>query len=278
MSKVACVIGAASNLGYQVLKKLTQKYKGKIYFTTEHKETGFNIKDNLNNREDLELVYKQLDVTDIQSIIDFRHFIQDQGDGVDLIINLTDYVSSEKNVPYPEKVRKTLSVNFYGVLNFGILLYPLLNENARVVNVSGPAGLLKTIENEKIRAKISNPNLTEDALVNLMTEYETAARKGVEKTEGWGVNVQSVSKVAVNALTFLQHRQWCSKGIVVNCVNPGVRPSKDKRKSSRVFEEGAKAILYLALEAPLSIKGNFVWSNYSVIEWSCDPFIEVSTV
>ncbi|KAJ2952466.1 hypothetical protein O0L34_g6776 [Tuta absoluta] len=276
MANVALVIGAASNLGYQVLKNLIKVYENKIYFTTDDKTTGYNIQDNLKrNGVNIEFIY--MDVTYTDSIINLRHRIQDLDERIDLLINNTDYVP-EKNLKYAEKVRRTLSVNFYGYINFGKLVYPLLTDDARVINVSGPAGLLATIENEAIRKRISDPTLTEDDLVGIMQEYEEACRKGIEKTEGWGVSVNAVSKVALNAVTFLQHREWSDRGVVINCVNPGSLNSREGRKTSKVFEEGAKAILYLALEAPLELKGNFVWSNYSVIDWNCDPFVEVTTV
>ncbi|CAG5011269.1 unnamed protein product [Parnassius apollo] len=276
MTNVALVVGAASNLGYQVLKKLTAVYKGKIYFTTEDASTGYNIQENFEHTANVEFI--QMDITYTKSIIRLRHHIQDRDERIDLLINNTEYVHTEKKVTHAEKVRRTLSYNFYGYINFGKLVYPILSEHARVVNVSGPAGLLATIENEAIRGRISDPNLTEDELVAIMQEYEEAARKGIERTEGWGTSVNAVSKVSLNAVTFLQHREWSEKGVVINCVNPGNMLSREGRKTAKVYEEGAKAILYLALEAPLSIKGNFIWSNYNVIEWNSDPFVEVTTV
>lgn len=275
MDGVALVVGADSNLGYQVLKNLTKCFQSKIYFTTDDETTGYNILKNLEKCSNVE--YIKMDITYTKSIINLRHYIQDRDERIDLIINVSDYVPV-KNLTSIEKVRRTLGVNFYGFINFGKLIYPLLNEDARVINVSGPAGLLATIENEKIRKRISDPTLTEDELVMVMQDYEEAARRGIEKTEGWGLNVHAVSKVALNAVTFLQHRQWKDRGIVINCVNPGQSKNREKRKTAKMFEEGAKAILYLAMEAPLSMKGNFVWSNFSAIEWNCDPYVEVTTV
>ncbi|CAH2074740.1 unnamed protein product, partial [Iphiclides podalirius] len=276
MTNVALVVGAASNLGFQVLKRLTAVYRGKIYFTTEDVSTGYNIQETFEKCADVEFV--QMDITYTKSIIKLRHHIQDLDERIELLINVTEYVATEKRLGHAEKVRRTLSVNFYGYINFGKLVYPILSDGARVVNVSGPAGLLATIQNEDIRRRISDPTLTEDELVAIMQEYEEAARKGVEKTEGWGMSVNAVSKVSLNAVTFLQHREWCDKGVVINCVNPGNMSTREGRKTAKVYEEGAKAILYLAMEAPLSIKGNFVWSNYNVIEWNTDPFVEVTSV
>lgn len=269
-------MGASSNLGYHVLKKLIKVYNGKIYFTTEDDSMGYSISETF-KKNGTNIEYFRMDVTYTKSIINFRHHMQDLDERIELLINNTDYIP-EKNVSHIEKVRRTLSVNFYGYINFGKLIYPLLTENARVVNVSGPAGLLATIENEKIRSKISDPTLNEEELVAILQEYEEAARQGIERTEGWGANVHAVSKVALSAVTFLQHREWSDKGIVINCVNPGNVSSREERKSTKVFEEGAKAILYLALEAPLTLKGNFIWSNYNVIEWNSDPYVEVTTV
>ncbi|XP_041977604.1 uncharacterized protein LOC121731957 [Aricia agestis] len=277
MNNVAVVVGAASNLGFHVLKKLIKKYNGKIYFTTEDDAAGYQIYENLRSKH-ANLEHYRVDVTYTKSIINFRHHIQDLDERIELLINITDYTSKEKKVPYAEKVRRILSVTFYGYINFGKLIYPLLTDNARVVNVSGAAGLLATIESEEKRARISDPTLTEDELVAIMQEYEEAVRRGSEKTEGWGVKVQAVSKVALNAVTFLQHREWSDRGIVINCVNPGDISSREDRKTVKVFENGANAILYLALEAPLTIKGNFVWSNFNVMPWNGDPYVEVTTV
>ncbi|CAH2086915.1 unnamed protein product [Euphydryas editha] len=277
MTNVSVVVGAASNLGFHVLKKLTKVYHGKIYFTTEDETAGYNIYENLKTTG-ANIEYFRVDVTYTKSIINFRHHIQDSDERIDLLINNTDYVPTEKKLSHAEKVRRIMSVNFYGYINFGKLVYPLLTENARVVNVSGPAGLLATIENDNIKKRISDPTLNEDELVAVIQEYEEAVRKGVEKTEGWGLNSHAFSKVALSAVTFLQHREWSSKGVTINCVNPGSVTNREDRKSTKVYEEGAKAILYLALEAPLTIKGNFVWSNYSVIEWNSDPYVEVTTV
>lgn len=276
MYKVALVVGAAGNLGYQVLKRLIKIYDGRIYFTTEEEADGYQILKNL-DKDGVDLHFLQMDVTYTRTIVKVRHHIQDLDERIDLIINVTDY-TGEKNITHYERVRRTLSFNFYGYINFGTLVYPLLNEGARVVNVSGPAGLLATIENEDIRRRISDPTLTEDELVGIMQEYEQAAKNGVERTQGWGSNAYAVSKVALNAVTFLQDREWSERGVVINCVNPGNLSHKEGRKTAKVFDEGAKAILYLALEAPLSVKGNFVWSNYSVIEWNSDPYVEVTTV
>jgi carbonyl reductase 1 len=275
MNNVALVVGASSNLGFQVLKKLLEVYQGKIYFTTDDESLGYNIQKNFARKADLHFIL--MDITYTKSIIKLRHHIQDQDERIDLLINVTDYIP-EKKFSRLEKVRKTLSVNFYGYINFGKLVYPILDIDARVVNVSGPAGLLSTIENEEIRKRISDPAITEDELVAVLQEYEDAVRRGNEQTLGWSMNVHAVSKVALNAVTFLQHREWSDRGIVINCVNPGNLLARGDRKTSKVFEEGAKAILYLALEAPLSIKGNFVWSNYSVVEWNCDPYLEVTAV
>lgn len=182
MYRVALVVGAASNLGYQVLKRLAKTFKGKIYFTTEDATDGLKILKNL-SKDRTDINFLQMDITYTKSIIKTRYSIQDLDERIDLIINVTDYVS-EKNISHAERVRRTLSMNFYGYINFGKLIYPLLNEGARVVNVSGPAGLLATIENKGIQRRISDVTLSEDELVAVMQEYEEAARKGIEKTEG----------------------------------------------------------------------------------------------
>ena len=66
---------------------------------------------------------------------------------------------------------ETMSINFFGTLNVSNALIPLLRSNSRVVNVSSRLGLLKQVDNNEIRNKIKNENLTIEELVKIVNEY-----------------------------------------------------------------------------------------------------------
>ena len=64
-----------------------------------------------------------------------------------------------------------MKINFFGTLHLCNALFPLLRDNARVVNVSSRLGLLSEVTNKIIRNKILNENLTTDILIEVVNDY-----------------------------------------------------------------------------------------------------------
>ena len=64
-----------------------------------------------------------------------------------------------------------MRVNFFGTLNLCNALFPLLKKNARVVNVSSRAGLLKVIKDEGLRQKISSPDAKIQDVIEVMNLF-----------------------------------------------------------------------------------------------------------
>ena len=70
--------------------------------------------------------------------------------------------------PFGDKAEETVRVNFTATLNLCNALFPLLKKNARIVNVSSRAGLLKVIKDENLKHKISKPDATIDDVAEVM--------------------------------------------------------------------------------------------------------------
>jgi carbonyl reductase 1 len=78
----------------------------------------------------------------------------------------------------------------------------------------------------------------------------------------------------VSALTKVQQRDFDNekpnRNISVNSVHPGyVDTGMSNHKSPWTIEQGARAPLFLALEA-LNLKGAYVWSDATVVQWDSD--------
>ncbi len=64
-----------------------------------------------------------------------------------------------------------MKINFFGTLNLCAALFPLLRNNARVVNLSSRLGLLNQISNKDIKNKILSENLTVDDIIQIVNDY-----------------------------------------------------------------------------------------------------------
>lgn len=96
------------------------------------------------------------------------------------------------------------------------------------------------------------------------------AKENKAQEEGWGGSTYVVSKVGLSALSFIQQRSFDEEqpsiNITVNVVHPGyVDTDMSSHKGPLTIEEGAKAPLYLALEA--NFKGKYVWHDSQIVDW-----------
>lgn len=65
----------------------------------------------------------------------------------------------------------TVTTNYFGTLRVCEAIFPLLRNNAKVVNISSSGGFPKLIPSTDLRNKFINPNLTVDELNKLMKKY-----------------------------------------------------------------------------------------------------------
>ncbi|OWR51226.1 Carbonyl reductase [NADPH] 1 [Danaus plexippus plexippus] len=101
-----------------------------------------------------------------------------------------------------------------------------------------------------------------------MNKYIEASKQGTQAVE-WGNSSYVVSKVGVTALTKIQQRLLNDRDIKVNAVHPGyVNTDMSSHKGPLSIDEGAAAPLFLALDAPDSVRGEYVWYNKKIVSWT----------
>ncbi|CAH2244918.1 jg21763 [Pararge aegeria aegeria] len=266
-SKVAVVTGSNKGIGFAIVRGLCNRYEGVVYLTSRDVEKGEKAVADL-KKEGLSPKYHQLDITDIKSVEIFSSYIKASYGGIDILVNnaaITFIENAMESVAV--QAEKTLFVNYFSTLSTCEQLFPLLRDGARVVNVSSSSALLKYIPSENLRQRFLDPSLTIPELSNLMREYVDAAKMGTHVGE-WGISPYVVSKIGINALTKIQQRLLNDQDIKVNSVHPGfVDTDMTTQKGHQTINECAQAPLYLALDAPDSVKGKFVWSNMWIVAW-----------
>ncbi|VVD05682.1 carbonyl reductase [NADPH] 3-like [Leptidea sinapis] len=266
-TKVAVVTGSNKGIGFAIVRGLCKHFKGVVYLTSRDVNRGRTAVATL-NQEDLHPNYHQLDITDPKSIETFRDYLKANYGGIDLLVNNAAIAFKQNSTePVAVQAEQTLFVNYFSVLATCEILFPILRNGARVVNISSSAGRLNNIPSEALRNRLKDPKLTIPELSALMKQYVEAAKQGTHAAE-WGNSSYVVSKVGLTALTKIQQRNLEERDIKVNAVHPGyVDTDMTSHKGPLTIDEGAVGALFLALEAPDSVKGQYVWYDKRIVEW-----------
>lgn len=211
MSKVAIVTGSNKGIGFAIVRGLCKRFDGVVYLTSRDLERGRKAVQDLQN-EGLSPRYHQLDVTDKRSLEVFRDYLKANYDGIDVLVN-NAAIAYKSNDPAPvaEQAEQTIFVNYFSLVSTCEVLFPLLKNGARVVNLSSSLGHLSTLPSETLRNKFKDPKLTIPQLSELAQQYIDAAKQGTQAAE-WGNSSYAVSKVAVTALSMIQQRELEGRG------------------------------------------------------------------
>ncbi|XP_052753155.1 carbonyl reductase [NADPH] 1-like [Galleria mellonella] len=265
-NKVAIVTGANKGLGLAIVKGLCEKYDGTVYLTSRDTKRGRDACEEL-KKIGLHPKYYQLDVTDNDSVRKFCTFIKEEHKQIDIVINNAAILFlKDAEEPRLYQAEQTILVNFTALVNFCEAILPMIKVGGKIVNISSSSAHLSRIPSEKLRNIISSPDLTLEALKELISGYVEAVRENKDIEEGWGDSPYVVSKVGVNAYTFHLHRRLANRGIVVNCVHPGYVMSDMTRGGGNVSpEQGAMQPLLLALESQTG--GRYVWHDGTEVPW-----------
>lgn len=263
--KIAIVTGANKGLGFSIVKGLCEKFEGTTYLTSRDQKRGREACLKLQ-----ELGYTpefhQLDVTNDESISMFCNRLHSENKKVHILINNAGILflkNAKESKIY--QTEETLIVNFFALVKFTEKILPFMDDNSAIINISSSSGHLSRIPSQKLRAKLSNPNLDVGGLKTLMQQYIDCVLSNRSEDE-WGDSPYVVSKVGVNAYTFMLNRRLASKGIKVNCVHPGyVISDMTHGVGSIAPDDAAKIPLKIAFYPEQG--GMYVWHNGQNVPW-----------
>ncbi|XP_045767356.1 carbonyl reductase [NADPH] 1-like [Maniola jurtina] len=269
-TKVAVVTGSNKGIGFEIVKGLCRKI-GAVYLTARDEERGRQAVEKL-EKLGLRPLFHVLDVTSESSIQEFATYISTHHSGIDILVNNAGILDFDKSVTSYEDAKRLMDTNFYSLLTISKILYPLLTNTARIINLSSDWGLLSNIRKQVWLDTLVKDDLTTDEILQFVDDFLQAAKNGKNSYVSFAGHYSDykVSKVALSALTFVQQKEFIKQGkdISINCVHPGfVKTDMTKGMGDFSPERGAKAPLYLALDAPQSLKGTFVWHDCHQVNW-----------
>ena len=215
-----------------------------------------------------------------------RNYICSQHGQVDVLINNAGqyYHPANKAAEHFVQVQRSLDINYFGLKNVLNAFLPILSDTSRIVNMSSHLGHLSNIPGEKLKKQFADPNLTEKELDEMMMNYlrHCSETRGDFEVLGWPRCSYTVSKVAVNAYTRILQKQVEERGypdIVVNSLRPGSQHSKVPQEGQVTVSasDAASSVVSTALlpHPCSSPRGQFIWHDLSVVDWSRGELWEI---
>lgn len=271
LKKVAVVTGSNRGIGLSIVRGLCRRFDGAVYLTSRNEAQGKLAVQNL-NIEGLRPEYHQLDVTDRASILTFKEHILKEYGGIDVLINNAGVLPSREYSHESEENVKTIDVNFKSILIIQELLFPLIRDKGRIVNMSSSCGHLSNIKNKYWMEKLSHKDLTMKVIEEFVEWFLEGCRNKTFIKDDLADDATfascRISKVALSAATIVQQKELETRNISVNSLDPGlVRTDMTRGIGFYSADEAAETSLYLALDAPCSLKGSFISHDGKVLDW-----------
>jgi carbonyl reductase 1 len=258
--KVAVVTGGNRGIGLEIGKQLAARQIRVILGARDEAE-GRAAAASLGH----EAVARQLDVTRADSIEAFAAWLTDTHGGLDILVDNAGIAMEGFDA---EVARRTLDVNYFGAARVTDRLLPLMRRGGRVVMVTSGLGDTTGLP-APLRARLHAPDLTREALDQLMESFVRGVAAGRHTEEGWPSSAYRVSKMGLNALTTLYARALAAddRGILVNAACPGwVRTRMGGAGAPRSVEEGADTPVWLALLPTTGPQGG-VFRDRQPVSW-----------
>ncbi|MFL6363346.1 MAG: SDR family oxidoreductase [Nitrososphaeraceae archaeon] len=211
--RIALVTGGNRGLGYESCRQLAQLGLT-VLLGARDLTKGKSAAYQLNEKEGLDVMFYQLDVSDTNSISNVAREIDQRFGCLDVLINNAAilYDTWQNTVDADlEVVNDALRTNLFGPWRLSQAFIPMMKANkyGRIVNVSSLGGSLQ------------------------YTNYG-------------GTPAYSISKAALNMLTRKLAAELVNTGILVNSVDPGWVATDIGGRGGRPVQEGAKGIVWAA--------------------------------
>ncbi|KAL4570805.1 hypothetical protein LXL04_026468 [Taraxacum kok-saghyz] len=297
--RIAVVTGGNKGVGLEICKQLANEVV--VVLTARDDKRGTDAVAQLHSSGFPDVIFHQLDVTNLASIASLANFIEARFGKLDilvrnLILNLvpvnnagiaSTIVDEESfwslNLPSEvigveakqsnqvvaqtfEGAQNCLETNYYGAKHVTQALLTLLlkSTSPRIVNISSKLGQLHHVEDESAQKILSDfDGLTEEVVDGVVSEFSKDAKddKLLEK-KGWTSNL---SGYIVSKAALNAYTRIVSKkfpSISANVVSPGfVATDMTHFKGTSTPEKGAKGPVRLALGPDGGPSGQYFWTT-----------------
>lgn len=256
--RVALVTGATRGIGEAIAHELA-RHELEVIVSGRDAHQGEKVARELGGAASFEA----LDVTDPKSI---EAIAVRLAGGLDVLVNNAGASFDGFDAAV---ARRTLDVNFVGMMKLTDRLLPHLRPGARVVMVSSGMGSVSSLGPE-LQRQVMNPTLDRAGLVAFVDRFVDDVAAGRHAKNGWPSNAYRVSKIAMNAYVRILARELIGdpRGVLVNAACPGwVRTAMGGSGAPRSPNEGAKTPSWLALLPPGDARSGGFYRDEKPAEW-----------
>jgi NAD(P)-dependent dehydrogenase (short-subunit alcohol dehydrogenase family) len=229
---IALVTGANRGIGFETCRQLAL-HDVHVILTSRDADKGQAAADKL-GAEGLTLAYRQLDVTDPDSIGRLREFVETTYGRLDILVNNAAIYIDDRHsllaLDY-DVLRSTMETNAYGPLLLTQAFVPLMRRHnyGRIVNVSSGIGELSDL--------------------------------------GSSWPAYRLSKILFNIQTRIIAGELEGSNILINAMCPGwVRTDMGGPNAAKSVEEGADTVVWLSLLPDDGPQGSY-FRDRQPIEW-----------
>ncbi|XP_034833240.1 carbonyl reductase [NADPH] 3-like [Maniola hyperantus] len=274
--KVAVVTGSNKGIGYGIVRKLCKRGVGHVYLTARDVKRGHEAVENL-NKEGFKPYFHQLEVTDENSVKAFTAHLKQKHGGLDILINNAGLITSNFTKTTYEDSVQVMNVNYYSILTIQEHMFPILKDNARVVNISSDCGHISNLQNRYWINRLTKKDLKLEDVNAFVEWFLDSVKNGTVNSEDFTETpllAYRISKIALCALTRIQQKE-VGRGISINSLHPGfTQTSMTKTAGSITVDEAIQTPVYLALDIDQSVKGKYFWFDKTEKDWT-DPNLKL---
>lgn len=269
-TKVAVVTGSNQGIGLAIVKELLQRKVGVVYLTSRNIQRGKEAVDKL-QKEGLNPAFHQLEVTDEESVKALAKHLKEEHGGIDILINNAGVITNNHYKTTYEDAKRILDVNYKSILTIQKHIFHILNNNARVINISSDCGHISNLRNKYWIERLTKTNIKLEDVIAFVDWFLESAKNNTINDEDFSQTpmlAYRISKIALCALTRIQQNE-IDRNISINSLHPGfVATSMTKNFGLVKQEDSGKTPAYLALDASQELKGSYIWFDGKVIDWT----------
>eukprot|EP00168_Porphyra_purpurea_P010410 TRINITY_DN2570_c0_g1_i1.p1 TRINITY_DN2570_c0_g1~~TRINITY_DN2570_c0_g1_i1.p1 ORF type:complete len:335 (+),score=96.82 TRINITY_DN2570_c0_g1_i1:2367-3371(+) len=217
-SRVMAVTGANKGIGFEVTRRLlVDNPDATVLVAARSEERGKAAVKKLDNPR---ARFVPLDLADAASITAFAALLDADYGRLDVLVANAGVLGMD-----PADTRTSVAVNYTGNMRLARAVAHLLSPGGRAVFVSSRLGSLAALPSAALRARLTAPDLTVDALTAVMDGAADAADAGGAAgltAAGWDPNPYGVSKVGLTTLVRLLGRDEVRPDVWYHAVCPGL--------------------------------------------------------